>query len=474
MHGCDELRDEYIRIIVTVSVLLQSPARATRTPRRSSWCPRRRCSHQWSKWWQRFRNQLNNQEEQERLTFESIWVTFVARSTTMSGTRTSVDCSSPRWLSGCRRWIAFNDLDLCKEFLVRFEKSWKGSEHSRDGRVEKAKIAAETVDSKKTTSEFAATKTNDSGGNSDCDATCWVHRGDDTESSGDDHQLRVWTKVRQQVEQWRKERKQKEVQNWRVRLIRYRHMFDDDSLREVVESNDPWSPRWPMVTVCPQCKTVFKFGVMECHATMSKFVMECNDEVTTGNGRCFWFSRTRCRQATSRWNQQCRDSIREGTVKQYNDKTWKATHLSQREQKSIQSREYSDWKMLAGGSSEWGRLDGSGTVWWLREGSREFNNNVGRASWAVERTQMQNIVMDENSNRIHSSKKRLNSSTTYKRISTSLEMQSTSNAVITQNVMVKCLRKHQRKSFDEGHECESQGAVQVHHMVWQAISDELQ
>ena len=86
---------------------------------------------------------------------------------------------------------------------------------------------------------------------------------------------------------------------------------------------------------------------------------------------------------------------------------------------------------------------------------------------------MQNIAMDENSNRIHSSKERLNSSITHKRISTSLEMQSTSNAVITQNVMVKCSRRHQRKSFDEGHGCESQGAVQVHHMVWQAISDEL-
>ena len=63
---------------------------------------------------------------------------------------------------------------------------------------------------------------------------------------------------------------------------------------------------------------------------------------------------------------------------------------------------------------------------------------------------MQNNVMDENSNRIHSSKERLNSSITHKRISTSLEMQSTSNAMITQNVMVKCSRKHQRKSFDEG------------------------
>ena len=78
---------------------------------------------------------------------------------------------------------------------------------------------------------------------------------------------------------------------------------------------------------------------------------------------------------------------------------------------------------------------------------------------------MQNIAMDANSNRIHSSKERLNSSITHKRISTSLEMQSTSNAVITQSVMVKCSRKHQRKSFDEGHECGSQGAVQVHHVA---------
>ena len=49
--------------------------------------------------------------------------------------------------------------------------------------------------------------------------------------------------------------------------------------------------------------------------------------------------------------------------------------------------------------------------------------------------------MDENSNRTHSSKERLNSSITHKRISTSLEMQSTSNAVITQNVMVKMLEE---------------------------------
>ena len=46
-------------------------------------------------------------------------------------------------------------------------------------------------------------------------------------------------------------------------------------------------------------------------------------------------------------------------MKQCNDKTWKATYfrsgahsLQVNENKSIQSREYSDWKMLAGGSSE--------------------------------------------------------------------------------------------------------------------------
>ena len=87
---------------------------------------------------------------------------------------------------------------------------------------------------------------------------------------------------------------------------------------------------------------------------------------------------------------------------------------------------------------------------------------------------MQNIAMVENSNWIHSSKERLNSSITHERISTSLEKQITSNAMITQNVMVKCSRKHQRKSLDEGHGCESQGTVQVHHVVCQAISDELQ
>ena len=92
-----------------------------------------------------------------------------------------------------------------------------------------------------------------------------------------------------------------------------------------------------------------------------------------------------------------------------------------------------------------------------------LENSITTSEERVERTQMQNIVMDENSNRIHSSKGKAEQQN--ERISTSLEMQSTSNAVITQNVMVKCSRKHQCKSFDEGHECESQGTVQVHHVV---------
>ena len=49
---------------------------------------------------------------------------------------------------------------------------------------------------------------------------------------------------------------------------------------------------WPTVTVSPQCKAVYRLGVMECHETMSRFVMECHDEVvtmqvdTTYDGRC--------------------------------------------------------------------------------------------------------------------------------------------------------------------------------------------
>ena len=112
-------------------------------------------------------------------------VKFGARSTTMSGTRTSVDCSSPQWLSGCRRSIAFSDLDLCKELLAKFE---------RAGKVQNT---AEMVAWKRRRSQqrsskrSVARKTNHSKGTSDCDATRGAHHGDDSESSGNDHQPRA-------------------------------------------------------------------------------------------------------------------------------------------------------------------------------------------------------------------------------------------------------------------------------------------
>ena len=39
--------------------------------------------------------------------------------------REPVDCSSQRLLSGCRRWIAFNDLDLCEELFAKFQRAGK-------------------------------------------------------------------------------------------------------------------------------------------------------------------------------------------------------------------------------------------------------------------------------------------------------------------------------------------------------------
>ena len=69
---------------------------------------------------------------------------------------------------------------------------------------------------------------------------------------------------------------------------------------------------------------------------------------------------------------------------------------------------------------------------------------------------MQNISMDEKQQQDPQQQRKAEQQN--ERISTSLEMQSTSNAMITQNVMVKCSRKHQRKSFDEDHRCKSQGA----------------
>ena len=63
------------------------------------------------------------------------------------------------------------------------------------------------------------------------------------------------------------------------------------------------------------------------------------------------------------WLWDHRDAVQERMVKQRNVKAWKATHFRsetekptagwQQEQKSMRSHENSDWKRLAGGSSEW-------------------------------------------------------------------------------------------------------------------------
>ena len=97
-------------------------------------------------------------------------------------------------------------------------------------------------------------------------------------------------KVRQQVEQRLKERKQLKVQNWRERSMRWSHVSDDDSQREVVTSNDLLhiGQLKPTVTVCPQCKAVYRSGVMECHDTMSSHVMECREEVVTSQVDSSW------------------------------------------------------------------------------------------------------------------------------------------------------------------------------------------
>ena len=65
-------------------------------------------------------------------------------------------------------------------------------------------------------------------------------------------------KVRQQVEQRLKERKQLKVQNWRERWKRWSHVSDDDSKRQAVKSNDFLyiGQRKLTVTVCPRCKAV--------------------------------------------------------------------------------------------------------------------------------------------------------------------------------------------------------------------------
>ena len=108
-------------------------------------------------------------------------------------------------------------------------------------------------------------------------------------------------KVRQQVEQRLKERKQR-----RAELVgKIDEMAsDDDSQQQAVKSNDllSFGQRKLTVTVCPRCKSVDRSGVTECHDATSRHVMECHDEVETS--RCALFSRTRCRQTTLRRCQQ--------------------------------------------------------------------------------------------------------------------------------------------------------------------------
>ena len=83
----------------------------------------------------------------------------------------------------------------------------------------------------------------------------------------------------------------------------------------------------------------------------------------------------------------------------------------------------------------------------LRNEQLDYFEQVLENSMATSEERLeQSNATNANSNRIHSSSERLDSSITHKRISTSLEMQSTSNAVITQNVMVKCSRRHKYSS----------------------------
>ena len=167
-------------------------------------------------------------------------------------------------------------------------------------------------------------------------------------------------KVRQQVEQRLKERKLPKVQNWRGRLMRWRHVSDDDCQRRAVKSNDflHIGQLRLTVTVCPRCKAAYRSGGVECHDTMSRLDMGWSmrlipkNKVSTGNGETM--------SAMEKLMDR-RDSVREGTVKQRNVKTWKATHFKVRdgkptggqEQKSMRPHQYSDWKRIAGGSSEW-------------------------------------------------------------------------------------------------------------------------
>ena len=228
----------------------------------------------------------------------------------------------------------------CKEFFTVSERCGKDQNTMEKVALEKAKTETESTVSENATTE--ARKTGVSGGTSASDAAR-ADRGKATGSSEDDHRQRscverservlvdeaiadsstAETKVRQQVEQRLKERKQPKVQNWRGRLMRWRHVSDDDPQRQAVKSNDFLSlgQLRLAVTVCPRCKAVYMSGGVECHDTINILDMEWSmrliptNKVSTDDAETmpamvrFW------------------DSVREGTVKQRNAKAWKATHF---------------------------------------------------------------------------------------------------------------------------------------------------
>ena len=129
-----------------------------------------------------------------------------------------------------------------------------------------------------------------------------------------------------------------------------------------------------MVTVCPQCKTVYKFGVMECHDevvhdTQWSMLLIFTDKVSTGNVEM---------------NSTMSGFHPVGKVKQCNNKTWKATHFRSGAH-SLQVNEnrnrFGQVNTVIGKCSledPVSEEDSMGAEQF--EGSREFNDNVGRAS----------------------------------------------------------------------------------------------
>ena len=137
-------------------------------------------------------------------------------------------------------------------------------------------------------------------------------------------------------------------------------------------------------TVCPQRKAVYRSGGMECHDTMSRLDMEWSmpliptNRVSTGNAETM-------SAVEKLWDR--RDSVREGTVKQRNVKAWKVTHFRS-ETESLQQLDNKNRKRC--GHTR------------LR---RKSDLSSSGGSDAEQRDE------NANSNRIHSSSERLDSST---------------------------------------------------------------